>query len=96
MADYKVDKKDLQFVLYELLDVEKLCELEPFSEFNREVFDMVLDEGVKLAEEQVAPINKVLDEQGCRFEQGKVILKKRVCVRSGTVLSQVSRPEANQ
>ena len=78
MADYKVDRRDIRFVLYELLDVEKICELEAFSDFNKELFDMVIDEGAKLAEEVLAPLNKVMDEKGAQFDKGKVSLPEEI------------------
>ena len=76
MAEYLVDLRDIQFVLYEHLGVEKLCQHEKYGEFSREVFDMVLDQGLKLAKEEIAPLNEVADRVGARFENGKVSFPK--------------------
>jgi len=72
MTDFRVDKRDIQFVLFEQFETEKLCQLDAYREFNRELFEMVTDEAVKMATEVVAPLNKVGDRQGLRFENGQV------------------------
>ena len=74
MADYMVDFRDVQFVLYEMLGVDKLCEREKFQDFNKEIMDMVLEQGLKFSKEILAPINAVADKEGCKFEDGKVSL----------------------
>jgi alkylation response protein AidB-like acyl-CoA dehydrogenase len=76
MAEYLDDRRDVEFVLYEHLGVEKLCEHEKYSEFNKEVFDMVLDQALKLAKEEIASLNEVADRQGARFDNGKVTFPK--------------------
>jgi alkylation response protein AidB-like acyl-CoA dehydrogenase len=63
MSDYLVDLRDVQFNLYEHLDVEKLLKYPKFQEFNREMFDMIIDEALKQA-----------SEVAVKFEDGKVEL----------------------
>ena len=46
MAEHLVDFRDIEFVLYEHLGVESLCQHEKYAEFSKEVFDMVLDQGL--------------------------------------------------
>jgi alkylation response protein AidB-like acyl-CoA dehydrogenase len=72
MADYLVDLRDVQFVLYEYLDVEKLLGFPKFQEFNREMFDMIIEEGIKQAKEIAAPLGPLGDEKGVSFKDGKV------------------------
>jgi alkylation response protein AidB-like acyl-CoA dehydrogenase len=72
MANLLVDERDVKFVLYEQLGIEKLCESERYSEFSRETFDMVLDAAQKLAETELWPINADGDRIGVRFEDGQV------------------------
>jgi alkylation response protein AidB-like acyl-CoA dehydrogenase len=74
MADYLVDLRDVQFVLYEHLDVEKLLKYPKFQDFNREMFDMIIEEGVKQAKEIAAPLGPLGDEKGVKLEDGKVKL----------------------
>ncbi|MGO9020081.1 MAG: acyl-CoA dehydrogenase [Syntrophobacteraceae bacterium] len=67
-----VDERDVKFVLYEQLRMEGLCKYPLYADFSQETFDMVLEEAAKLAERAYYPSNKKGDEQGCRFENGKV------------------------
>jgi len=48
------------------------CVLGKYSDFNRELFQMVIDESAKLAGEVLFPLNTVLDREGVKFEKGKV------------------------
>jgi hypothetical protein len=76
MAEYLDDLRDVQFVLYEQLGVDKLCEYEKYAEFSKEVFDMVLEQGLKLAKDEIAPLNEVADRVGAQFQDGAVTLPK--------------------
>ena len=40
-GEYLTDFRDVQFILYEQLGIEKLCQYERNQEFSKEVFDMV-------------------------------------------------------
>lgn len=72
MANLLVDERDVRFVLYEQLNIEELCQSERYSEFSREMFDMVLDAALKLAERVLAPTNAKGDAEGVRLESGQV------------------------
>ena len=72
MANLLVDERDAKFVLYEQLNVEDLCQSEKFSEFSRDMFDMVLDAAQKLAEKEIAPTNADGDQKGVKLENGQV------------------------
>jgi len=74
MAEHLVDFRDIEFILYEHLGVESLCQHEKYGEFSKEVFDMVLDQGLKLAKKELAPLNEVADRVGARFDNGTVTL----------------------
>jgi alkylation response protein AidB-like acyl-CoA dehydrogenase len=73
-TEFSVNKRDIQFVLYEQLRVEDLCKLQAFGECNRELFEMVIDEAIKIGLEVLAPLNSVGDRQGLIFEKGKVTM----------------------
>ncbi|OGP97844.1 MAG: acyl-CoA dehydrogenase [Deltaproteobacteria bacterium RBG_19FT_COMBO_52_11] len=69
---FPISMRDIKFVLYEQLGIERLCEFDKFKDFSRETFDMVLEEGAKLAAEIIAPLNSIADKEGCVYEKGKV------------------------
>ncbi|MDM8515790.1 acyl-CoA dehydrogenase [Desulfobacterales bacterium HSG16] len=72
MAQVLADRKDIDFVLYEQLEAEKLCENELFSDFNKKTFGMILDEARNLAVKEILPTFTEGDREGVRFENGEV------------------------
>lgn len=62
MATSKLmNRRDLEFLLYEWLDVEQLTGRERYAEHDRETFDGVLDLSEQLAEDHFAPLNRLAD-----------------------------------
>ncbi len=74
MANLLVDKRDVDFVLYEQLEVQNLTQKEKFNHLSREEFEMVLEQALKFAENSIAPTNKEGDEIGAKWENGKVTI----------------------
>ncbi|HYR26376.1 MAG TPA: acyl-CoA dehydrogenase, partial [Aquabacterium sp.] len=64
----------LDFLLYDWLKAETLCERPRHIEHNRETFDAVLDLGEKIAAEQYAPFNRLTDLQEPEFDGERVHL----------------------
>src|SRR5277367_3623806 len=56
-----LNPRDLNFLLYEWLDVESLCERERFAEHSSTTFDAVLDLAADIAVQMFAPHNKLAD-----------------------------------
>ncbi|MEY4576507.1 MAG: hypothetical protein RL701_1210, partial [Pseudomonadota bacterium] len=68
MPQYKAPLRDIRFVLFDLLDVEKhYAALPGAEELNREVLDAMLGEAAKLIETVIAPLNRTGDEEGCHW-----------------------------
>src|SRR6476661_8066824 len=72
MTVYKAPLRDFRFVLDELLDVSALAKLPGYEEATPEIFAAVLEEGGKLCEEVLFPLNRSGDEEGCTYENGIV------------------------
>ena len=72
MANLILDPKDQKFVLYEMLQVEKLCDAAPFNHLSRRTIDMSLEAARELAERELYPTISEGDRQGCRIENGEV------------------------
>ncbi len=66
----------IDFLLYDWLKADQLCERERHTEHNRETFDAVLDLSEKIANEQFAPINRLTDLQEPEFDGTQVHLPK--------------------
>ena len=69
-----LSRRDLDFLLYEWLDVEKLTTLDRFTEHSRETFDGVLDLCEQLATRYFAPHNKLSDANEPTFDGQTVTL----------------------
>jgi len=72
-GDFTVDMRDIHFNLYEVLDLEGLSNYPKYAEYNRELYDMVLEEARKFAVTVLAPKNGEWDKIGCKLEDGVVI-----------------------
>ena len=69
-----LSRRDLDFLLYEWLDVEALTKRPRYAEHSRETFDAVLELAEQIATEHFAPHNRTADEHEPRIVDGKVEL----------------------
>lgn len=77
-----ISKRDLEFMLYEWLDVESLTERERFAEHSRETFDAVLALAADLATKRFAPVNRLGDTvEPYVGDDGAVVMPEEI--RSG-------------
>jgi alkylation response protein AidB-like acyl-CoA dehydrogenase len=72
MPDFKAPIRDIQFALFEVLNAQAHYEKIGAQEASRELIDAIISEGAKFAEEVLAPLNRVGDEVGCKFDNGVV------------------------
>ena len=70
--DYRVDLRDLKFQLFEWLPTDEVFGVGRFGDWEREQIEMVIDEGLKIAQEQLAASNEDGDREGARLEDGRV------------------------
>ncbi|MEP9401933.1 acyl-CoA dehydrogenase C-terminal domain-containing protein [Sphingomonas silueang] len=69
---YRAPLRDMRFVLHELFAEDPFGPLPAFAEFDAELYDAILGEAAKLAEEVLLPLNASGDQEGCSFENGAV------------------------
>ncbi len=72
MAQFIADRRDVEFVLHEQLQVETLSEHEKYAEFSKKTVDLIISEARNLAVKELLPIRVDGDREGARFENGKV------------------------
>ena len=72
MQVYRAPLRDMRFVLNELLDASTLATLPGYEEATPDVIDAMIEEGAKLCENTLLPLNRPADEEGCHFENGAV------------------------
>lgn len=77
MLQYRAPIRDIQFALHELLNVEAhYASIPAYTEATRELVDSIIEAGAKFAEEELSPLNRIGDEEGCRLENGHVSTPK--------------------
>lgn len=67
-----VRDRDVDFLLYEVHEVLRLCKMPAFAEHDRETFDLFLGSAAKLAREQLYPLLREMDEQPPKLIDGRV------------------------
>ena len=72
MPQYRAPLDDMRFVLTEVIDVDQVSRLPGHEEATADVLLGVLEEGARLCEEVLAPINQSGDAEGTRYENGQV------------------------
>jgi alkylation response protein AidB-like acyl-CoA dehydrogenase len=72
MAQQIADRRDVDFVLHEQLDVAKLSAHEKYTEFNKKTIDLIIGEARKLAVKEILPTQVIGDTQGVKLENGTV------------------------
>src|SRR5438046_8668768 len=76
MPIYRSPLEDYRFLLHEFFEVEKQTDLPQFGDLGADVIDDVLANAGKFCEEVLQPLNQSGDEEGCRFENGRVSTPK--------------------
>lgn len=69
-----INRRDLDFLLYEYLQVETLCDRPRFSEHGRDTFDPILDTADNIASELFAPHAEKGDREEPQFDGKNVTL----------------------
>jgi len=70
MAEFKAPLRDIHFVLDELLDYDgHYQQLEGMAETNQELRHAILKEAAKFAEQNLAPLRRSGDEEGCTWSE---------------------------
>ncbi len=69
---FQRDDRDLKFLLFEHMNVEKLLSYEAFRDFSADDFSMILDEAGKVCREVLGPTMQDGDREGCNYKDGVV------------------------
>lgn len=70
MPEYKAPLRDMNFVLNEVLEMDKhYASLPGCEEASPDMVSAIVEEGAKFAERVLAPLNQVGDQQGCQWSE---------------------------
>ena len=70
---YKAPVRDLTFILYEVLEIDRYTNQPGFQDVSSELAQQILEEAGKFADEVIAPINNPGDKEGCHWAEGGVV-----------------------
>ena len=76
MPTYQAPVRDIEFLLNDVFEIGKYQNLPRFSEATPDLVSAILEEGAKIAQEVLHPLNRTGDEEGCHFEDGEVTTPK--------------------
>ena len=72
MATYTAPLRDLRFVYEELFDAGEITALEDYQDATPDLVHAIVEEGAKLCQNELFPLNRSGDEEGCHFDNGNV------------------------
>lgn len=73
MPVYNSPLENIRFVLHDVLDAQQVSQLPGYEEATADLMDQILEEGGKICEEVLFPLNQIGDTEGCtRHEDGSV------------------------
>ena len=73
MGHFKVNQKDLFFILKDQLAYKTLCCLPRYHDLNEKALDLLVGEAITFARKVVDPLNESGEQYGLRLENGNVI-----------------------
>ncbi|MEZ5815401.1 MAG: acyl-CoA dehydrogenase C-terminal domain-containing protein [Alphaproteobacteria bacterium] len=72
MPQYTPPAENIKFILHDVLGAESLSALPGYEDVSRDLIDQIIEEGGKICEEVLFPLNRSGDAEGCRYENGEV------------------------
>jgi alkylation response protein AidB-like acyl-CoA dehydrogenase len=66
---YLVDLRDIEFNLFEFLDIEKLGRYPQYEGFDRDIYKDTIGLATKVAVEQIFPANTAGHKEGCSYDR---------------------------
>ena len=62
-----VDSRDVRFILFEILEADKLTKFDKYADFDKDMFEDVIDLAETIAVEQVYPMNAETDKEHAQY-----------------------------
>jgi alkylation response protein AidB-like acyl-CoA dehydrogenase len=78
-----VDSRDVRFVLFEMLEVDRFTDFSRFADFDKDMFEDTLTLAENIAVEQVYPANEEADKEGVLYNPDTKEVKVPQCIKPG-------------
>ncbi len=78
MASEYISMRNLKFLIHEVFDVESLNKYEFHSDYNSEMYDMILDTAKQLADAEMFPYYVEMDKMNPKLENGTITVHPQV------------------
>lgn len=72
MTQYQAPIEDAEFLIHDVIGLERTAQLRNRDDINADLTHMLLDEASKFAQEVLAPLNHSGDREGCKWNAGEV------------------------
>jgi alkylation response protein AidB-like acyl-CoA dehydrogenase len=76
MPHYKPPLQTIQFLLHDVIGLDRLTALPRYSEVNRELADAILEAAGTFMAEELFPLNVISDTEGCHWDKNVVTTPK--------------------
>ena len=98
MAQQIADRRDVDFVMFEQLELEDMIKNEKFSDINKKTVDMIITEARNFAIKEILPVNEEGDKVGLKFENNQVTVpecfhRPYKLMREGEWIAMIEDPE---
>ena len=73
MHSYSAPLRDMQFLLFDIIKIQEQGNAIPaYAEATPDIVTAILEEAAKFCTNELQPINRIGDEEGCTFDKGTV------------------------
>ena len=76
MPVYNAPMENIKFILHDVLGAEQLTEIPGFEDATPDLINQILEEGAKICENTLFPLNQSGDAEGCTWKDGEVTTPK--------------------
>ena len=72
MAQVISDRRDIDFVLFEQLEINEIFKIEKYKDLNKKAVDLLVNEAKNFAVKEILPTYSQGDKEGVKYENGQV------------------------
>ncbi|MCB1720157.1 MAG: acyl-CoA dehydrogenase C-terminal domain-containing protein [Alphaproteobacteria bacterium] len=76
MPTYTTPIDNIKFILHDVLGAAQLADLPGYEEVSEDLMNQIIEEGGRICEEVLFPLNLSGDQEGCAFDDGHVTTPK--------------------